>query len=69
MPQLDFSADEALYSQDLDVRGYAGKWKAAKEHVVQCCELAPQVDGILYWLKVREVFLAFGGEYLDGTRC
>lgn len=69
MAKNPFAAEEAVYSQDLDVRGYSGKWRYAKEYVVTHCELAPQRDGILYWMKVREIFLALGGEYLDGTRC
>lgn len=52
-------------SEDLDICGYAGKWKSAKERVTR---YKPDLDGSAYWDAVRTYFLELGGGYLS-ERC
>lgn len=50
---------EAEASVDLDVCGYAGKWKSAKLSTIA----PPEVAEADYWLAVRLCFLELGGSY------
>lgn len=56
---------EEEVSEDLDICGYAGKWKSAKEGVTR---EKPDLSGSAYWDAVRTYFLELGGCYLS-ERC
>lgn len=56
---------EVEVSEDLDICGYAGKWKSAKESVAR---EKPSLNGSAYWDAVRTYFLELGGCYLS-ERC
>jgi hypothetical protein len=49
-------------SEDLDICGYAGKWKSAKEGVTRD---QPKLSGSAYWDAVRTYYLELGGCYLS----
>jgi hypothetical protein len=53
---------EQEVSEDLDICGYAGKWKSAKEGVAR---EKPLLLGESYWEAVRTYFLELGGCYLS----
>ena len=61
--------EEQLYSQDLAIRHYSGKWKAAKNSVADRMQLPHRkltfplpID---YWLAVRLHYLETGGLYIE----
>ena len=56
------TAEEAFYSQDLYLRGYAGKWREAKRMTHR---QKPELDGLPYWLEVRQCYLELGGYYIS----
>lgn len=58
MPAEYLTEEEA--SAGLDVSGYAGKWRKAKQSVLA----PPEVAVADYWLAVRLYFLELGGCYL-----
>lgn len=61
-------SNESIAAQELNIRGYAGKWKAAKELAVDG-KHDHRHSGLPYWERVRVIFLELGGERLDGRRC
>jgi hypothetical protein len=61
-------SSEAIASQELNVSGYSGKWRAAKEIAIEG-KYSSHLRGLPYWERVRNIFLELGGERLDGKRC
>jgi hypothetical protein len=58
IPMVDNrTQEEKAYSFDLDVFGYSGKWKVAKE-------MAHGLAGVEFWMTARLRFIELGGEYL-----
>jgi hypothetical protein len=57
------SVEEEIASENLDIFGYAGKWRQAQQY-----ELGdPRTDDtrlLPYWERVRLTFLELGGQYL-----
>jgi hypothetical protein len=54
---------EQTASEGLDLRGFAGKWKQAKQYE----ENTPRTDDsrlLPYWERVRLTFLELGGEFI-----
>lgn len=62
------TTDETIASEDLNVTGYSGKWRAAKEIAVEG-KHDSRHTGLPYWERVRVIFLELGGERIDGRRC
>jgi hypothetical protein len=53
---------EAIAMQGLNVSGYQGKWKAAKELAAKN-ERSDDNRLLPYWERVRLLFLELGGDY------
>jgi hypothetical protein len=49
--------EEKAHSFDLDVFGYPGKWKTAKE-------MAAGLEGVEFWMFARLRFIELGGEHI-----
>ena len=56
--------EEQVYSADLAVAKYPGKWKSAKE---EAKILLKEKEGVEYWLLVRRLFIQMGGAYNRGS--
>lgn len=52
--------EEVVYSADLAIDQYPGKWEAAKEEAKSQLK---EEYGVDYWLLARRFFLDTGGEY------
>jgi hypothetical protein len=61
-------SNEELAAEELNVRGYAGKWKRAQELAQDGKPQDSGAIGLPYWERVRKLFLELGGERLDGRR-
>jgi len=56
-------SDEDIASEGLNLSGYHGKWRAAKEYEL----VNKRVDDsrlLPYWERVRLTFLELGGEFI-----
>ena len=54
--------EEKLFSSELAIRFYTGKWTTAKQMARERCDRSSGVD---YWLLARKFYLELGGEYLE----
>ena len=57
------ASDREIAAGGLNIKGYAGKWKAAQEYERN----TPRTDDtrfLPYWERVRLTFLELGGEYI-----
>lgn len=61
------SNDEQMAAEGLNIRGYAGKWKAAQELAAKN-ERSDDNRLLPFWERVRLLFLELGGEYSDPRR-
>lgn len=59
--------EEQIAAEDLDIKGYAGKWKAAQELATKN-ERCDDNRLLPYWERVRLLFLELGGERIDRRR-
>ena len=60
--------EEYNSSIDLDIFGYHGKWKKAKELAVKN-ERRDNNRLLPYWERVRLLFFELGGDYLHEKNC
>jgi hypothetical protein len=62
------TTSEVIAAQELNVKGYSGKWKVAKKIAVdEKCRR--HLIGLPYWERVRNIFLELGGERLNRKPC
>jgi hypothetical protein len=59
---LSRDEEEALFSSDLAVRLFPGKWSTAKQ---MARKLSTDSRGVPYWMRARQFYLELGGEYLS----
>lgn len=57
---------EQIAAEGLNITGYAGKWKVAKELALKN-ERSDDNRLLPYWERVRLLFLELGGEYEDSN--
>jgi hypothetical protein len=54
--------EQDVYSKDLAVKHFPGKWKEAKR---MAGDRLNAEEGVEYWLLVRRFYLELGGEYVE----
>lgn len=64
MTILHMDPEQKKAMEGLDIFGYAGKWRKAKELAIKN-ERHDDYKHLPYWERVRLLFLELGGGYLD----
>ena len=59
---MNRTEEEKLFSRDLAIRLYPGKWSTAKG---MARERTTKCEGVDYWLLARKFYLELGGEYVE----
>ena len=57
-------AEIKLATEQLNIKGYPGKWRTAKEMARNPCQYMDDRHLLPYWERARLFFLELGGEFI-----